>query len=179
MRHVQREKIEMRRAARAEMEQQDSTQKLFNPAWHPPNIRLSKAAKKARKGKKKQLAFCKNAQYLNANFRSALQEHLQANGGTGRMKFESSVKKDPLVKNQMIYITYCKVTGLKDKRELVGTGHGLKKKISYQFAALDVIIQLGLVTMEKHMKLHPPVIADFEEFEEEEDEDEKKEEVLA
>jgi len=89
------------------------------------------------------------------------------------MKFESTVEKDSLAEDQIIFITHCKVNGLKDKGELVGTGHALKKKMSYQFAALDIIIQLGLVTMEKHLKCHPPVIAEFEELEEEEEEDEQ------
>lgn len=98
-----------------------------------------------------------NLQYKNGNFRGALQEHFKKNGV---LKFDKPEKQegDGTEGSSDVFVTKCRIEENEDADGKEGVGHGSNKKNSIQFAALDLIIKLDLVTPEQHFEMHPETL---------------------
>lgn len=94
--------------------------------------------------------------YKKANFRGALQEHFQRcpDGKDVKLVFATTEREKGAPPHKRCYISTCKL--VYKEQEINGMGHAPAKKASIQFAALDVILKLGLVTAEEHQEIHPP-----------------------
>lgn len=116
--------------------------------------------KKTLRGPKVMKPVALTVAYRKANFRGALQEYFQRTpAGKGAISFETEDRDVADINPQMrrgqqkCYISKCKVTY--NGQEYNGMGHAPSKKSSVQFAALDVILKMGLVTPEEHQAAHP------------------------
>jgi len=98
-------------------------------------------------------------QYQNGNFRAALQEHLDRGGKTANLTFNTTEQPQEDKKAPKVFISKCKLQSVKDATPVPttdeGIGHAGSKKKAMQYAALDLILKMGLVTAEQHLKLHP------------------------
>jgi len=85
--------------------------------------------------------FKENRQFLNCNYRGALQEHLQrVEGRAVNMIFTTD--KMEYGEQDTLYISRCTEQGIE------GEGYGATRKDAVQQAALDIIKQMGLATEE-------------------------------
>jgi len=92
-----------------------------------------------------------NDQYLNGNFRGALQEYLskKSKGVTVEYKTEFLLPDD----KPPYHIARCKAIGEKAE-SFVGYGHASLKKNAIQFASLDYMLKLNIITIAQHNKVH-------------------------
>jgi len=119
---------------------------------------FNKNKKKKRAGP---IAMTENTAYRSGNYRGALQEHLDRAGKCTNLTFGTSEESKDTSDNSHVFVSVCKVQKL-DDREVPegmdigkeGTGHASTKKQALQFAALDLILKMGLVSAEEHQKIH-------------------------
>jgi len=92
-----------------------------------------------------------NDQYLNGNFRGALQEYLskKCKGTIVEYKTEFLQPDD----KPPYHIARCKAIGEKSEG-LVGYGHATLKKNAIQFSSLDYMLKLKILTEAQHFKIH-------------------------
>jgi len=120
----------------------------------------AKSTKKRKKGvwsgswpkKKKKSSIKEMAEmdtYLSGNYRGALQEYFNQRNANILTTYKS--EKDP--DNDDLFLTIGCTVGYKDD-SIEGCGRGANKKASIKAAALDLILNLGLVSKERHMNLH-------------------------
>merc|ERR1711920_705450 len=83
--------------------------------------------------------------YLNGNYRGALQVYFQQRDFSIRTTYETD--KDPDDDN--LFLTIARTVGYDDDT-VEGTGRAANKKASTKAAALDLILNLGLVSKEEH-----------------------------
>lgn len=128
---------------------------------HPAGGKESNATPKKTAQKKKgaPAKMIESHQYKNGNFRSALQEHLDRGGKSANLSFTTTEQpSEGGAKNTKLFISKCKLQAIKDQPVPTtdeGIGHAGSKKKAMQYAALDLILKMGLVTAEEHVKLHP------------------------
>jgi len=77
-------------------------------------------------------------QYRKNNFRGVLQEYCQKVGGA-----DTLLNFDTIAKSQKSFVSTCIINGLE------GVGEGSNKKEAIQHCALDLIVQLGLLSHEE------------------------------
>jgi len=94
-----------------------------------------------------------NKKYKDGNFRGALQDHLE----TGVLKYDKVEERvrDGEGSPTAVYLSKCRIEDNEDAYGMEGLGFGSTKKQAIQFAALDLIIKLKLVTPEQHLEIHP------------------------
>jgi len=92
-----------------------------------------------------------NKQYLNGNFRGALQEYLVKQDPS--LVLEFTTKQD---QSKMWFITICKsVEGAEGQIiNIEGTGKGRSKKSSVQLSALDFMFKSKILITTQHHKFH-------------------------
>merc|ERR1719233_984470 len=114
--------------------------------------------------------------YRTGNYRGALQEYFQRRPDCGIVTLEFDTEEEPRRSNRepRVFLAHCRPIGYEEEGDEVGVGWAAKKKDAVQFAALDLILKLKLITVEDHKRLHPE--ENDEEDEEEEEEEETKEE---
>lgn len=164
---------ECRRALKIINKKSRKRQRTVDPGQtvNNPAAKRAKQENKAPKlrGNKAQKPVSSSIAYIKANFRGALQEYFQRvpDGKNANVMFvtqENDMIKPPEMapvklpgQNQTrktkCYISTCKVTW--GQQEWTGMGHAPAKKASVQFAALDVILKMQLVTPDEHRKVHP------------------------
>jgi len=106
------------------------------------------------KKKKEMKPLLENKQYINGNFRGALQEYLVKTHPGVTVEFKTDVLHS---KSRMtVYVTKCKAVGGESKqfKGLVGTGHAAVKKSAIHFSALDFMLKLNLLTEAQHFQVH-------------------------
>lgn len=128
-----------------------------------------KGTKKKKSGKKKKKrakpsseasseSMLENPQYIAGNFRGALQEHFQNKGELTFDKAEQRVKEDGGTPTG-VFLSKCRIENNDDTDGKEGLGYGSKKKQALQFAALDLIMKLKLVTPKQHLEMHPETLS--------------------
>jgi len=105
------------------------------------------AGTKRRKKKKSVQEIAEMETYVSGNFRGALQIYFQQMKGGVQTAFDT--EKDP---NDDCFVTTVRTIGHGDDL-IEGTGKGANKKMSIQSASLDLILNLDLISKEKHMEL--------------------------
>jgi len=97
-----------------------------------------------------------NQRYKEGNFRGALQEFLT----TGKLKYDEVEERvrDGEGAATAVFLSKCRIEGSEDAEELEGLGFGSNKKQAVQFAALDLIIKLKLLTPAQHLEVHPETL---------------------
>jgi len=95
-----------------------------------------------------------NKQYLNGNFRGALQEYLARNNPGVALEFKTELKEPN--SSPGVFIAMCRVIGGDNEqlKSMVGTGHAASKKSAVHFSALEFILKLNLLTPQQHFKIH-------------------------
>jgi len=90
-----------------------------------------------------------NQRYKDGDFRGALQEYLE----TGVLKYDKVEERvrDGEGAATAVFLSKCRIEGT----EMEGLGFGSNKKQAIQFAALDLLIKLKLLTPEEHLEVHP------------------------
>jgi len=91
-----------------------------------------------------------NKSYLNGNYRGALLEYLQKAGIVARPIY--TMREEETEDKTKVFIATCiaKEGNFED-----GLGHASAKKAAIQFASLDFMLKMGLLTMEEHLAVHP------------------------
>lgn len=117
-----------------------------------PEIILKRKRRSLQKAGKKEMKITENIRYLKGNFRGALQEYVNhlPQGYNMVLTFRSEPREDGIS-----YSAICNPFYLWGAT-FTGSGVGLSKKASIHYAALDVILMMGLVTPEEHLLFHPP-----------------------
>jgi len=94
-----------------------------------------------------------NQRYKEGNFRGALQEFFT----TGKLKYDKVEERvrDGEGAATAVFLSKCRIEGSEDAEGIEGLGFGSNKKQAVQFAALDLIIKLKLLTPEQHLEVHP------------------------
>jgi len=118
-------------------------------------LRTLKSTKKRKKGywsdarkKRKQKYVTEMAdidEYLHGNYRGALQEYFSKRDISISTTYETD--KDP--EDDRLFLTTARTVGYEDDT-VEGTGRATNKKASTKAAALDLILNLGLVSKEEH-----------------------------
>jgi len=120
-------------------------------------LRTLKSMKKRKKGdlpdarkkrKRKRKCVTKMAdidEYLNQNYRRALKVYFSKRDVSISTKYETD--KDP--EDDSLFLTTARTVGNEDNT-VEGTGRAANKKASVKAAALDLILNLGLVSKEEH-----------------------------
>jgi len=119
-------------------------------------LRTSKSTKKRKKGdwsvvwgkKRRRKSVTEMAdidEYLNGNYRGALQVYFSKRDVSIRTTYETD--KDP--DDDKLFLTTARTDGYEDDT-VEGTGRAASKKASTKAAALDLILNLGLVSKEEH-----------------------------
>merc|ERR1719320_1575830 len=85
--------------------------------------------------------------FRNGNYRGALENHFQKLSKKVSLSFKTIVQKEERDQSQRVYVSKCLTKGLEN--EIEGTGIADKKDEAIQFAAFDIILQMGLVTTEQ------------------------------
>jgi len=95
-----------------------------------------------------------NEQYLNGNFRGALQEYLAKKFRGVTIEYETESMQTN--KNSTLYVARCKVAGGNTNKfkQLVGTGHASLKNIAIQFSALEYMLKMNILTEDEHFRIH-------------------------
>merc|ERR1719350_2607726 len=103
-----------------------------------------------KRGKSKELKkIAEMVAYQKANFRGALQEYFQKSPHNAKITFETKPKDPQGSPHQRVFISKCTIDINGAVTE--GIGHAPSKKPSVQFAALDVMFKLNLLTKEEYM----------------------------
>jgi len=127
---------------------------LVPPSWERPKGNNQEEAKVQEVSKKKEVKpIVENLQYLNGNFRGALQEYIVKQHPSVILEFTTELQ---LNSNPGVFIAKCKaVEGENEEvKAIVGTGHAGSKKSAIQFSALEFMLKLNLLTEEQHNKVH-------------------------
>jgi len=95
-----------------------------------------------------------NKQYLNGNFRGALQEYLARNNPGVALEFKTELQEPNL--SPGVFIATCRAIGGDNEqlKSMVGTGHAASKKSAVHYSALEFILKLNLLTPQQHFKIH-------------------------
>merc|ERR1719334_2742555 len=88
-----------------------------------------------------------NRQYLQGNFRGALEEYLISSNSDETLSFES---KETLAEDEPVWVTTCSLS----KGTHKGSGYAQAKKTSIHLACLHLILNMGIVTKEQHLENH-------------------------
>jgi len=97
-----------------------------------------------------------NQRYKEGNFRGALQEFFT----TGKLKYDKVEERvrDGEGAATAVFLSKCRIEGSEDAEGMEGLGFGSNKKQAVQFAALDLIIKLKLLTPAQHLEVHPETL---------------------
>jgi len=97
-----------------------------------------------------------NQRYKDGNFRGALQEYLK----TGVLKYDKveERERDGDGDDTVVFLSKCRIEGSEDASDMEGLGYGSNKKQAIQFAALDLMIKLELLTPKQHLEVHPETL---------------------
>jgi len=86
--------------------------------------------------------------YLIGNYIGALQEYFQQGSKKVNVVYEAKQEKE----FDNWFLVTARTIGLEDDK-IVGRGHATNKRAARQYAALDLMIQLNLITEERHKEL--------------------------
>lgn len=85
--------------------------------------------------------------FKNGNYRGALESHFEKMSLKVFMSYNTIIQKEERDHSQRVYVSKCLTKGL--EKEIEGTGIADNQQEAVQFAALDIILQMGLVTTQQ------------------------------